>query len=78
MSNVHQVSNESWLNYNAEVGEWAFVQVGVNFLFPDDNLSLLGPIDTKLGVCVADIKRQLRNNTKVSMIRVKTTVAKSI
>jgi len=79
MSNViHQVFNESWLYYNAKVGERACVQVGVNFWFPDDSLSLLGPIDTKLGMWVADIQRQLRIATNVSMIKVKTTVAKSI
>ena len=42
--------------------------------FPLNNLSLVGPIDTKLAVCVAYIKTQLEINTQVSVIKVKVTV----
>jgi len=42
------------------------------------SLSLLWPIDSKLGVWVVYVKRQLRNFTQVSLIKVKVTVAKKI
>jgi len=47
---------------------------GVNFQFLDDNLSLLWPIDTKLGVWLADVKRQLGISTQLSMMKVKVIV----
>jgi len=47
--------------------------VDVNFWFPDDNLSLFWPIDTKLGVWQA-----FEIATQVSVIKVKVTVAKNI
>jgi len=50
---------------------------GVNFWFPLNNFSLLWPIDTKLVVCVAYIKRQLGIATQVSVIKVKVTVTKN-
>jgi hypothetical protein len=40
-------------------------------------LSLLWPIDAKLGIWVAYKKRQLGIATQVSMIKVKVTVAKN-
>ena len=49
----------------------------VNFWFPLNNLSLLWPIDTKLAVWVAYIKRQLGIATQVSVIKVKETVTKN-
>ena len=51
--------------------------VGVNFRFPLNNFSLLWPIDTKLGVWVAYIKRQLWIATQVSVMKVKVTVTKN-
>ena len=59
---------------NAEVGRRACSPV---FWFPDDNLSLLRPIDTKLEVWVADVKRQLGIATQVSVVNVKVTLAKN-
>jgi len=50
--------------------------VGVNFWFPLKNFSLLWPIDTKLAVSVAYIKRQFGIATQVSLIKVKVTVTK--
>jgi len=50
---------------------------GVNIWFPLNNFSLLWPIDTKLAVLVAYIKRQLGIATQVSVIKVKVTVTKS-
>jgi len=55
------------------VGVWA----GINFWFPLNNFSLLWPIDTKLVVWVAYIKRQLWTATQVSVIKVKVTVTKN-
>jgi len=49
---------------------------GVKLRFPLNNFSLLLPIDTKLAVWVAFIKRQLGIATKVSVIKVKVTVTK--
>ena len=49
----------------------------VNFWFPLNNFSLLWPIDTKLGVWVAYIKRQLGIATQLSVIKVKDTVTKN-
>ena len=43
-----------------------------------NNLSLLWPIDTKLGVRVAYIKMQLGIATQVYVIKVKVTVTKNI
>jgi hypothetical protein len=45
--------------------------------FPLNNLSLLRPIDTKLGIWIAYIKRQLGIATQVTVIKVKVTVAKN-
>jgi hypothetical protein len=42
-----------------------------------NNLSLLGPIDTKHNVWVAYIKMQLRIVTQVVVIKVKVTVARN-
>jgi len=50
---------------------------GVKLRFPLNNLSLLWPIDTKLAVYVAYIKRQLGIATKGSVIKVKVTVTKN-
>ena len=55
---------------------WAGGCAGVNFWFPLNNFSLLWPIDTKLAVWVAYIKRQLGIATQVSVIKVKITVTK--
>jgi len=49
---------------------------GVKLRFPLNNFSLLWPIDTKLAVWVAYIKRQLVIATQVSVIKVKVTVTK--
>ena len=49
----------------------------VNFWFPLNNFSLLWPIDTKLAVWVAYIKRQLGIATQVSVVKVKVTVTKN-
>jgi len=58
------------------MGGWGGFRAGVNFWFPLNNLSLLWPIDTKLAVWVACIKRQLGIATQVSVIKVKVTVNK--
>ena len=50
---------------------------GVKLRFPLNNFSLLWPIDTKLAVRVAYIKRQLGIATQVSVIKVKVTVTKN-
>ena len=50
---------------------------GGNFWFPLNNFSLLWPIDTKLGVWIAYIKRQLGIATQMSLIKVKVTVTKN-
>jgi len=47
------------------------------FGFPLNNLSLLWPIDTKLGVWVAYIKAQLLIANQVSVMKVKVTVTKN-
>jgi len=49
----------------------------VNVWFSLNNFSLLWPIDTKLAVWVAYIKRQLGIATHVSVIKVKVTVTKN-
>ncbi len=49
----------------------------IEIQFPLNNLSLLWPIDSKLGVWVAYIKRQLGIATQMSVIKVKVTVAKN-
>jgi len=48
----------------------------INFCFPLNNFSLLWPIDTKLAVWVAYIKRQLGIATQLSVIKVTVTVTK--
>jgi len=53
------------------------VQAGVNFWFPNDNLSLLWPVDTKLSVWIADVNRQLEIATQVFMVKVNVTVVKN-
>ena len=50
-----------------------FAKIAYQFLL--NNLSLLWPIDAKLGVGVADIKMQLGIATQMSVIMVKVTVA---
>ena len=50
---------------------------GVKLRFPLNNFSLLWPIDTKLAVQVAYIKRQLGIATQESAIKVKVTVTKN-
>jgi len=62
---------------NAEVGGGRVGGFGVNFWFPLNNFSLLWPIDTKLAVWLAYIKRQLGIATQVSVIKVKVTVTKN-
>jgi len=52
-------------------------RAGVNFWFPLNKFSLLRPIDTKLAVWLAYIKRQLGIATQVSVIKVKVTVTKN-
>ena len=52
-------------------------RASVNVWFPLNNFSLIWPIDTKLGVWVAYIKRQLGIATQVSVIKVKITVTKN-
>jgi len=52
-------------------------RAGFNFWFPGNNFSFLWPIDTKLAVWVAYIKRQLVIATHVSVIKVKVTVTKN-
>ena len=59
---------------NAEVGGG---RAGVSFCFRLNNFNLLWPIDNKLAVWVAYIKRQLGIATKVSVIKVKVTVTKN-
>ena len=59
------------------VGGWACGRAGINFWFPFNNFSLLWPIDTKLAVWVAYIKRQLGIATQVYVIKVKVTVTKN-
>ena len=49
----------------------------VNFWILLNNFSLLWPIDTKLAVWVANIKRQLGIATQVNVIKVKVTVNKN-
>ena len=74
----NQVLNKKPSYCNAEVGgRRAGGRVGVKFWFPVNNLSLLWPIDTKLAVWVAYIKRQLGIATQVSVIKVKVTVTKN-
>ncbi len=51
------------------------LKIEIQFLL--NNLSLLWPIDAKLGVCVAYKKRQIGIATQVSVIKVKVTVAKN-
>ena len=46
-------------------------------LFPLKNLIFLWPIDTKLGVWVAYVKRQFEIATQVSVIEVKVSVTKN-
>ena len=60
-------------------GGWAGGRIlnGVKLRFPLNNFSLFWPIDTKLGVLVAYIKRKLRIATQVSVIKVKVTVIKN-
>jgi len=50
---------------------------GVNLRFPLNDFSLLRPIDTKLAVWVAYIKRQLGIASQVYVIKVKVTVTKN-
>jgi hypothetical protein len=50
----------------------------IEIQFSLNNLILFWPIDAKLGVWVAYIKRQLRIATQVSVIKVKVIVAKKV
>jgi len=50
------------------------LKIEIQFLL--NNISLLWPIDTKLAVWVACIKRQLGIATQLSVIKVKVTVTK--
>jgi hypothetical protein len=52
-----------------------FLNIEIQFLL--NSLSLLWPIDSKLGAWVAYIKRQLCNATQMFVIKVKVTVAKN-
>ena len=52
-------------------------RAGVNFWFLLNNFILLWPIDTKLAVWLAYIKRQLGIATQVSVIKVKVKVTKN-
>jgi len=77
----NQVFNE---NPGYKIGKWRAcgrvgrrILNGVKLRFPLNNFSLLLPIDTKLAVWVAFIKRQLGIATKVSVIKVKVTVTKN-
>ena len=49
----------------------------IEIQFPLNNLSLLWPVDTKHGVWIAYIKKQLGIATHVSVINVKFTVTKN-
>jgi len=80
----NQVFNE---NPGYKIGEWRAggwaggrvggrILNGVKLRFPLNNFSLLWPIDIKLAVWVAYIKRQLGIATQVSVIKVKVTVTK--
>ncbi len=51
------------------------LKIEIQFLL--NKLSLLWPIDSKLGVLVAYIKRQLEIATQMSVIKVNVTVAKN-
>ena len=64
---INQVFNE---NAGGRAG------VNFSFWFPLKNFSLLWPIDTKLAVWLAYIKRQLGIATQVSVIKVKVTFTK--
>jgi len=76
---INQVFNENLVivMLKSAAGERVGGCAGVNFWFPVNNFSLLWPIDTKLGVWVAYIKRQLGIATQVSVIKVKVTVTKN-
>ena len=67
----NQVFNENLVivMLKSAAGGWVGVRAGVNFWFPLNNFSLLWPIDTKLGVKLAYIKRQLGIATQVSVIK---------
>jgi len=75
----NQVFNENLVivMLKSAAGGWACGRAGVNFWFPVNNFSLLWPIDTKLSVWVAYIKRQLGIPTHVSVIKVNVTVTKN-
>jgi hypothetical protein len=49
----------------------------IEIQFSHNHFSLLWPIDTKLGVLVADIKTLFENAINVSVIKVKVTVTKN-
>jgi hypothetical protein len=50
--------------------------IKIEIQFPHYNLSLLWPFDTKLGVWIGYIKRQLGITTQATVIKVKVTVIK--
>ena len=62
-----------------QAGGWAGGRIlkGLKLRFPLNNFSLLWPIDTKIAVWVAYIKRQLGIATQLSVIKVKVTVTKN-
>jgi len=62
-----------------QAGGWAGGRIlnGLKLRFPLNNFSLLWPIDTKLAVWVAYIKRQLGIATQLSVIKVKVAVTKN-
>jgi hypothetical protein len=51
--------------------------IKIKIQFPHDNLSLLLPIDAKLDVWLACIKRQLKVASQVFVIKGKVTVTKN-
>ena len=73
---VIRLVNGGWLGGRAVFG--GRIQHSVKLRFPLNNFSLLWPINTKLAVWVAYIKRQLGIATQVSVIKVKVTVTKTI
>ena len=82
---INQVFNENpgYQIVEWRAGGWAGGWAGRRILndfklrFPLNNFNLLWPIDTKLAVWVAYIKRQLGIATQVSVIKVKVTVTKN-
>jgi len=86
LPNKNQLYHQLWLfnqvfngNPGFKIGEWRAggrILNGIKLRFPLNNFSLLWPIDTKLAVWVAYIKRQLGIATQMFVIKVKVTVTK--